>query len=43
MSGQFGDFLIGNLAMMFGEIRRQVVVHIVAEEAVSVKRDSTHP
>jgi len=43
MLGQFSDLLIRNPARTFGEIRRQVVAHIAAEEAVSVKRDNTHP
>ena len=43
MSGQFNDLLIRNSAKTFGEIRRQVVAHIAAEEAVSMKRDNIHP
>jgi len=35
--------MIRNPARIFGEIRRLVVAHIVAEETVSVKRDSKHP
>jgi len=43
MAGPFNDSLIRNPARTFGEIRRQVVTHISAEEAVSMKRDNTYP
>ena len=43
LSGPFNDSLIRNRARTFGEIRRRVVAHITAEEAVTVKRGSTYP
>ena len=42
LSGPFNDSLIRNRARMFGEIRRRVVAHIVAEEVVTVKRGRTY-
>lgn len=43
MSRPFSDSLIRNRQMTFGEIRQRVVAHLVAEEAVTVKRGSTYP
>ena len=43
MSGPFSDSLIRNRARTFWNIRRQVVAHISAEEAITVKRSSTYP
>ena len=43
MSRPFSDSLIRNRAKTFGEIQRQVVAHIVVEEAVIVKRGNTYP
>jgi len=42
-TGSFSDSLIRNPARTFGEIRCQVVAHIGAEEAVSMKHNSIHP
>ena len=42
MSGPFSDSLIRNRARTFGEIRRQAVAHITAEEAVTVKHEGSY-
>jgi len=42
MAGPFSDSLMRNPARTFGEIRRRVVTHIGAEEAVSMKRNNTY-
>jgi len=42
MSGSFSDSLIKNRARTFGEIRRRAAAHITAEEAITVKRESTY-
>jgi len=43
MPGLFSDSLIRNSTRTFGDIRRQAVVQIGAEKAVSVKRDNMYP
>jgi len=43
MAEMFNKSLIRNPTRMFGEIRRRAIVHIGAEEAVSMKRDNTYP
>ncbi|KAK7364512.1 hypothetical protein VNO80_13234 [Phaseolus coccineus] len=41
LAGTFSDSLIRNRAKTYGEIKRQVVAHMAAEEAVTMKHGNT--